>query len=158
MREIVRRANEIATRSIRDRIGKVQARLFGTTMSDRAFMTRAFGNAFPDINALVAHFRARTKPSFFDDRESMTAALAELSLPEKEAIFSRADKTCDHIFDLLGSGDARLGDDIDWHRDFKTGFRWSEKTYYTDIAIPYGKADIKVPWELSRFSHAVETG
>jgi hypothetical protein len=43
---------------------------------------------------------------------------------------------------------------IDWHLDFKSGFRWSEKIGYLDI--PYGHkpgVDIKVPWELSRMQH-----
>lgn len=43
---------------------------------------------------------------------------------------------------------------IDWHLDFKSGYRWSERAWYKDIA--YGHipgADIKVPWELSRMQH-----
>ena len=43
---------------------------------------------------------------------------------------------------------------IDWHLDFKSGFRWSEKTWYKDIV--YGDTpgvDVKVPWELSRMQH-----
>ena len=43
---------------------------------------------------------------------------------------------------------------IDWQLDFKSGFRWSEKTWYMDV--PIGKelgTDIKVPWELSRLQH-----
>ncbi len=43
---------------------------------------------------------------------------------------------------------------IDWHIDFKTGYRWNENIWYRDIQ--YGKSnmgDVKVPWELSRFQH-----
>jgi len=43
---------------------------------------------------------------------------------------------------------------IDWHIDFKSGYRWSEKTWYKDV--PYGHkrgVDIKVPWELARMQH-----
>ena len=43
---------------------------------------------------------------------------------------------------------------IDWHLDFKSGYRWSEKTWYKDIV--YGDkpgVDVKVPWELSRMQH-----
>jgi len=43
---------------------------------------------------------------------------------------------------------------IDWQLDFKTGYRWSEKTWYQ--AIRYGRprgVDIKVPWELARMQH-----
>jgi hypothetical protein len=43
---------------------------------------------------------------------------------------------------------------IDWQIDFKSGYRWSEKTWFRNIE--YGKikgADIKVPWELARMQH-----
>jgi hypothetical protein len=43
---------------------------------------------------------------------------------------------------------------IDWQLDFKSGFRWSENTWYLDI--PFGHkpgVDIKVPWELARMQH-----
>jgi hypothetical protein len=44
---------------------------------------------------------------------------------------------------------------IDWQRDFKSGYRWSESQWYLDVEIP-GDApgsDIKVPWELARCQH-----
>lgn len=43
---------------------------------------------------------------------------------------------------------------IDWHLDFKSGYHWSENTWYLDI--PFGHkpgVDIKVPWELARMQH-----
>ncbi|MBO8244206.1 hypothetical protein HA145_06915 [Prochlorococcus marinus XMU1411] len=43
---------------------------------------------------------------------------------------------------------------IDWHIDIKSGFRWSEKQWYT--GIKYGNkigSDIKYPWELARLQH-----
>ena len=43
---------------------------------------------------------------------------------------------------------------IDWQLDFKSGYRWSESTWYRDIR--YGNirgADVKVPWELGRLQH-----
>ena len=43
---------------------------------------------------------------------------------------------------------------IDWQIDFKSGYRWNEKTWYQDI--PFGEmlgVDIKVPWELARMQH-----
>ncbi len=44
---------------------------------------------------------------------------------------------------------------LDWQLDFKSGYRWSESSWYLDID-PYGAprgADIKVPWELARCQH-----
>ncbi|MCX8007096.1 MAG: heparinase II/III family protein [Coriobacteriia bacterium] len=46
---------------------------------------------------------------------------------------------------------------IDWQLDFKSGYRWSERTWYRDIR--YGHlpgVDVKVPWELARCQHLPE--
>jgi hypothetical protein len=43
---------------------------------------------------------------------------------------------------------------IDWRIDFKSGYRWSERTFYRDV--PHGHklgVDVKVPWELARMQH-----
>mgnify|MGYP001180965408 FL=1 len=43
---------------------------------------------------------------------------------------------------------------IDWHLDFKSGYRWGENRWYR--FIPYGHlpgVDVKVPWELARAQH-----
>lgn len=43
---------------------------------------------------------------------------------------------------------------IDWHLDFKSGYRWSESTWYRDIRFgDLRGADVKVPWELARMQH-----
>lgn len=76
-----------------------------------------------------------------------------------EAVRARADDACAHRFDLLGSGPVELGADIDWHRDFKAGAKW-ECRYFSRIPEVelHNRADIKVPWELSRFYHFVALG
>jgi hypothetical protein len=46
---------------------------------------------------------------------------------------------------------------IDWHLDFKSGYRWSEDTW--SQKIQYGHqlgVDVKVPWELSRMQHLTQ--
>ncbi|HEY3375017.1 MAG TPA: alginate lyase family protein [Candidatus Aquicultor sp.] len=43
---------------------------------------------------------------------------------------------------------------MDWHLDFKSGYRWLENTWYLDTQYAYKPgADIKVPWELARMQH-----
>ncbi len=43
---------------------------------------------------------------------------------------------------------------IDWQIDFKSGYRWSEKTWFRNITHGEIKGtDIKVPWELARMQH-----
>ena len=43
---------------------------------------------------------------------------------------------------------------IDWHLDFRSGYRWSPLNWYR--SVPYGHlpgVDVKVPWELARMQH-----
>jgi len=81
--------------------------------------------------------------------------------PEKvQEKIDQANLICEHVFVLLGSGPKKLSPEgkkyqpIDWHSDFKHGYRWDPKTFYRDICYGHIKGvDIKVPWELSRFQH-----
>jgi hypothetical protein len=94
------------------------------------------------------------------DSGEVAASCRELFPYAADAKVHQADLICDHVFDLLGSGIVRLSPGgpaylpIDWHRDFKSGYRWSPRQFHR--RIQYGLAegvDIKVPWELSRFQH-----
>lgn len=43
---------------------------------------------------------------------------------------------------------------IDWQLDFKSGYRWSEKTWSKKIKFGNNPGvDVKVPWELARMQH-----
>lgn len=43
---------------------------------------------------------------------------------------------------------------IDWHLDFKSGYRWQENAWYKDIQYGHKPGvDVKVPWELARMQH-----
>lgn len=43
---------------------------------------------------------------------------------------------------------------IDWHLDFKSGYRWREDLWSHDIPLRCNKGvDIKIPWELARMQH-----
>ena len=89
------------------------------------------------------------------DRDKRIALLRQVAPDAPDVIVAEADRVCEHIFDLLGSGPTYLGERIDWHVDFKTGHRWDPRQYYADVRpAPYpGGYDIKVPWELSRCQH-----
>jgi Heparinase II/III-like protein/Heparinase II/III N-terminus len=46
---------------------------------------------------------------------------------------------------------------IDWHIDFKSGYRWLESTWYQDIRYGHKQGvDIKVPRELARMQHLIQ--
>ena len=154
---------ELIGQKLRATAQKASARIIGTELRDETFLRTAWSEQhnFKDARSLRSFFRKRTSPALFvnpANREAVRSLLENNSPKATDSLIAKADKTCDHVFDLLGSGEVNLGPRIDWHRDFKTGYQWDPAAYYRDINIPYGKADIKVPWELSRFSHAVTLG
>lgn len=80
-------------------------------------------------------------------------------LENKEKIINKADKVCNHIFNILGSEDVNLGKKINWHKDFKSETEWDLK-YYTNLDYENldDNSDAKVPWEINRFHHLVTVG
>jgi heparinase II/III-like protein len=56
-----------------------------------------------------------------------------------------------HRVDYLGSGPVELGPQIDWQRDFKSGYRWPS-VHYADLVVTrlHDSSDAKMAWELSR--------
>ncbi len=79
--------------------------------------------------------------------------------PERRArIIATAEGVCAHRFDLLGSGPMDLGARLPWHADFKAGRAWDPRAHFEDLRLGIEEgfdkgADVKVPWELSRFQH-----
>ena len=71
--------------------------------------------------------------------------------PAARQLRDEADAILEHRVDYLGSGTVELGPAIDWHRDFKSGYRW-EPLFYMDLEVTRldDDSDAKVPWELSR--------
>jgi uncharacterized heparinase superfamily protein len=98
------------------------------------------------------------KPLFSTRQTTASVFVGEFNrlLPHlKQNIICQADEVLDHRFDLLGSGKVDLGPKIDWHRDFKSGYRWEPGTYFKDYVRVRldDHSDVKVTRELSRFQH-----
>ena len=76
--------------------------------------------------------------------------------PAAALLREQAEHLLAHRVDLLGSGLVELGPEIDWHRDFKSGYRWPVR-FYKDVEVTRldDPSDAKVPWELSRSHHLV---
>jgi len=137
------------------------ARLHSTQISNIIFQRALVSGA--TVAQLPALLRSGACSKFIIDPADKQEAIALLCQVAREApdlIAAEADRICNHVFDLLGSGPTPLGEKIDWHTDFKTGHRWNPQTYYKRIRpAPYpGGYDIKVPWELSRCQHFVRLG
>jgi hypothetical protein len=70
-----------------------------------------------------------------------------------ERAVRQAQMLCEHQVDLAGHHNIDLGEDIDWHRDPVSGFRWPLR-YWADydlVAAP--PADAKIVHELNRHQH-----
>ena len=139
----------------------LKANLFSTYISDKQLL-ESLVDSISDTDELLKHIRERKQPNFFfqpSDRNKMVDMVRSHYPNAIKQTIADADKICDHVFNLLGSGDVHLGEKIDWHTDFKTGWRWKLKYYkkvdYNDLNNPY---DVKAPWELSRCQHFVTLG
>ena len=61
--------------------------------------------------------------------------------------------------DLLGSGPLELGQEIDWHKDYKTNLSWPlEYCRSIDYMNPERPSDVKFPWEVSRMQWLIPAG
>ena len=93
---------------------------------------------------------------FFDysEKESCVNILRKNYQKFAEWSLEKADLILNHEVDLLGSGPIKLDSKINWHYDFKSGYKW-DPVFYKDIKrIRYDdQSDIKIPWELNRFQH-----
>lgn len=70
----------------------------------------------------------------------------------KNSVLESADRICQHFTNILSDREHYLTEYIEWNKDFKTGFIWSDNDSYL---LGKGKADIKRVWDLSRFYHFI---
>jgi len=152
------------------KLQKARARLSPVHVSDKQLLESL--NGFASLQEALSHIRSE-RPRFFigPSLKGEIVSFIQREFPQlKEEIIVEADKVCAHIFDLLGSGPVNLDEFVErhggrevcgylpWHFDFKVGYQWNPKKFYKEIRPAYGKADIKVPWELSRFQHVAVLG
>src|SRR5438270_3585317 len=92
-------------------------------------------------------------------QQHLQQTVAELKrrLPEEcEALCRRAERICQHRFDLLGYQELDYGPEIDWHLDRVSGIRAPLHPWYElDLANSAEVGDPKVTWELNRHQHLV---
>ena len=140
---------------------EIQARALGTGIGDRDLQAACRPEA-GDAGTLLTNGGWFCHRGFFLDPGARCRAVESVWLNYPEAIpatVDAAERICAHRFDLLGSGLTDLGPQIDWHRDFKRGYRWNPRAF--SAGLRYGNvigADVKVPWELSRFQHLATLG
>jgi hypothetical protein len=98
-------------------------------------------------------------PRFFFAPESVAslAAVVKERFPkETEVILRRAQRACEHRFDLLGYEDLNYGTPIDWHSDLVHKKRAPRKPWFQIRYLDFDEVgDSKVVWELNRHQHLV---
>ena len=94
---------------------------------------------------------------FLIDVDAIRAFLHErLDDDDKKQLIETADKACKGIITGFSSIELNYGNPIDWQLNPLTGKRCDEKTkWYRIPDFDKGRGDIKVIWEVSRFSHFI---
>jgi hypothetical protein len=119
-----------------------------------ASLCHAFGEQ--DANSLWGRLLAnQVLPSGVHD-----AAEYERICPGAAArIFTQAQNALDRRVQFLGTRPHLLGEEIDWHSDFKVGKTWPPNFFrdirFANLELP---SDVKIPWELSRLQWLIPLG
>ena len=102
---------------------------------------------------------ASAQPHFFFEPQAVPALCSKLRelFPESaEQIVQRAERICQHRFDLLGYENLDYGAQIDWHSDRVHGKRAPRKQWFKIKYLDFEEVgDSKVTWELNRHQHFV---
>ena len=135
-------------------------------MSGDEFVTRSrqeIGKRIDGAMARAGHDFSVTpqatnsKPEFFFESGEVPAILELLKqrLPnEYNQIVPRAERICEHRFDLLAYHDLHYGKEIDWSLDRVHGKRAPRAVFYKISYLDFDQCgDVKVTWELNRHQH-----
>lgn len=113
----------------------------GTHISDRKLLRATLG--YSNLGLLGCQLAA--KQEYF-----LSGTKWDKKLPISKRSVQFAELILQGGYEFLGKK-VLFADNIDWHTDFSSGYRWDPSIYYSDIV--YGLVhgtDIKVPREMSR--------
>jgi len=108
-------------------------------------------------DTLLAHFRTRSEPRFFQGFSANAAGSHRNHFPkETDLLLQNAQQIVDrHSWPLLGFGIKNFGEEIEWRQDPLSGYLWP-LDYHRDIQlIRNDGSDARVLWELNRLGHLV---
>ena len=147
-RELLRRSRvRLDRRRERARLGKLQER--------SARLRPAF--AAMSATELLDHFRTRSQPAFLPGFSIDVGPLQAQLFPEAtQQLLSQAERIVnDHSWPLLGIGETKFGEQIDWHLDPLSKFHWP-LDYHADLNLfRHDGSDARVLWELNRLPHLI---
>lgn len=109
--------------------------------------------------SFLENFNTDLKFYFDETRKEKINKFYSENLDLKENILKDSKKIINHIFSFLSDKEYNLGKNLEWNQDFKSGFIWENKFYRKiEVVDLNNNADVKVPWELSRFQHIFTLG
>ena len=124
------------------------------------------------LDAALSAFRARSGEHFFEGvaRAGNTLTLLESEVDGwRERVLRDADRIRAGTVRPLGRDSANL-DELSvpsappppgrwpWHDDALNDHRWGDGHFYKQVPMELDRADLKIPWELSRFQHLPTLG
>lgn len=120
---------------------------------------KSLSNQIETEFSFLENFNTSLKFYFDETRKEKINEFYDKNLDLKETILKDSEKIINHIFSFLVDKEYNLGENINWNQDFKSRFIWENK-FYKKIKIVdlNDDADVKVPWELSRFQHIFTLG
>jgi hypothetical protein len=140
---------------LKKRLFQTKERLSRSDIEDEIFFKKFDFSAvgITPVNFLD-QFRQNTRYSFFfnagNKKEFFLKILSETQ--SRESILRQAEDVCSNTFQTLGSQPFTFAGKINWHLDFKSGKTYDAEKFYADISLDLDTgAEVKVPWELSRF-------
>jgi hypothetical protein len=134
--------------------------------SDEELLRRALSSGHT-LTSLLASFREPDPTRFFFGSGEASAIARDLDRVAPgwtERTVDAGDRLRTRVVRLLGADEVHLEatatgpGKLPWHRDMLNDYSWNPHAFYKQIKIPHGRADIKVPWELSRCQHLPTLG
>ncbi len=157
MEQLKRKWNNLRKLSLKQAITKIAIKIYETVY----YKIRGQVIKLHPININPKYFENFTTKStflFYSSEENLLyTRIKELKIEQQ--ILEEANEICNHRFNLLGSRETYLGSSIPWNKDFKSNFIWDNKYYKFIRTVDLtNDADVKIPWELSRFQHFFTLG
>ena len=92
------------------------------------------------------------------DQQKISGCIERLGRHVVKNTINEADAICAHTIRIF-ENHYDFGENINWHKDVVSGHEWP-LDFYADITIINlaDKSDIRFPWELNRFYHAITLG
>jgi hypothetical protein len=147
----IRRFNRLAALDRREVFDRARQYLTARVDVLRFGNHRAFEETTVEPEAPLGRF-------FFapTDLPSLFAALRKDFPSQADEIIQRAERICQHRFDLLGYEHLDYGAEIDWHLDVVHGKRSPRKPWFKIKYLDFEEVgDSKVTWELNRHQYFV---